>query len=419
MTTDKADETIPLCALPDEVLLDILQRAAARDAEALGASCSRMRPVARDSRLWAHFFRRDHGRCYRPHTRSRDRAPWPYDPADPKDPWPAVAVPRGVARDEILARLPPPDVDVDPAMPEPFAHARAMGKCHRWLYIAHVRRIRRWDKERAFSSSIAASGGPVTIDVSHEDSPLHHLCVGWGGLVVYRGGVFANPDTGTLVPRGYGAVLLLDDYDVAEAWYEAFFDPTLPGGVAWSVRVASGCMTVMSAPHGAPDARYVVTSRCEIGTERRFAAPGPIRTTRTALYPDGSYSRAKWYVTSVTRTLMVTPRGVEIEVLLPDGRLLFHLNIQYPNGDSATAEPTPRFSISARCPDTAFAGRTIVAATWRMGNIRIHPDVAEHFMWTTGDGDDDRLFRAYARSGLAGWGPAVQAAILAAIEGLA
>jgi hypothetical protein len=135
------------------------------------------------------------------------------------------------------------------------------------------------------------------------------------------------------------------------------------------------------------------------------------------LYPDGAVSHKTMEKNEVVSRHFCSPHGIATRFeRLPSGQIETIGRTIYPNGDIAyhTAgfagpQPVITFYISNAHPDPSLAGRMINGVRWAVEKVEVGPMNVEWALWTTGDSEDDRLFRDYVLQGHVDWQPAVQA----------
>jgi hypothetical protein len=415
-----------LTDLPDEIITAIMLSCTLRDVEALGATCRALHAVARDDSLWRRLFRRDYGCFYEP---SVAVGLWACD-VRTDAPWPDEALPDGMSSEAARSLLPP---DGDPSLPPPFARMRAAGKDHRWLCIAHEsvepdEREGRWPTSLPFDSRVFRNGpgGKVSCE-----------------SVIYVGDtrpVLDGRGQAATSPCDYGVLLALDANDRIVAWREGW--RTIEYGqecstLEWGTVVTRDERTLLSrrfrmhddqddpppsdADAARPRARLVhrVTRRSE-WREWFTTIDGARDGRQVAIHPRGatSYKIAHKGKTVSFRfvshhgivTVFDTVSGVAGPVIESVGRTV------YPNGDTLHhtrrfrgPDPVVAFCVSDACPDRSLAGRLIHAVRWATESVSLSSGDVEWAVWTTGDTEDDRLFRDYVLRGLMDWQPAVQA----------
>jgi hypothetical protein len=386
-----------LADLPPEILWRVAGRLAAVDLEALGATCSTMRAVARDDPVWGTLFKRDYGAIYATGTPTMA---WPH--GDPTD----------HAWTDEAERLCGPAGEMPPRPtnrawePEPFARLRAAGKDGRWLYVAHARPLvakracapdlRRPGNERNSDRSGVVAAGRIDY---RRRSPE-------GADLRYHGDAIIGPD-GALKVHGYGVRVTCSNGAVV-SWCEAAWSNNLLAG--WVVTVNERAAVARAAPLGHTQSRYIMV-RANGSRAWDTVVNGRTCGWRLAINAVGSRSEA-FYADGRCQCARVIDAAGALTEYGCDGTERAHGvgTVRYANGDrslhrwkNGQHEAVLEFAFSLRCPDPAVAGRVVTARDWSYKALKLSDDVVYHALVPLDDSADCRLLRRYIAEGRTGW----------------
>jgi hypothetical protein len=431
---EKRDETMEietagftLCGLPLEVLMCVASEASAHDVEALGATCSLLRCVARDDCLWRLLFRRDYGVAY-------DQSKYLYDPrnlAALAHPWPErvlrwIALERAVDSPSL-----PPTVSDEAWLPAPFAFMRAAGKDARWLYIAHARRIERHptcDINWVCRAQMFESDGPRvgTLCLSGEGTASWMVSedgtISWAPSIrrIFIGDAWAmHGDCVDVLggcAYGYGVIL---DVDKATGQVAAWEERSRADR-GWCVRVGQDCVTLTHDLGSEACIKHTISNE---GNDRTWHRMIGNRARGWWFFEDTTghtYEETIVDEDAKTRTRVTTAQGAVSEYTQDASLRRTGLGTtEYANGDrvehmwdGGDLVAIKAFTCSPRCADSAFARRVIVAPRWNWARVQVTTLNNDYAYWPLDDPDTERAFWRYVEAGHIGWVPAVRSAAL-------
>jgi hypothetical protein len=421
---------LSLCDLPVEILVRLALEVPARDVEALGATCSLLRGVARDDRLWRCLFERDHRALY---DRSADILGSPRV-ASIDEPWPERVL-QLIAHEPLFGgrvgtkewplpchttsspseALMPMHLESDRAwLPAPFAHMRAAGKDARWLYIAHAHSLEPYPTSCADWVCRAKAVGRVGLMVGTVRAST--LSGKEAFARAFVGDAWATPDDNGKDDGngGYGVTLDIDcQAGRIMGWLEA-----QRAERKWSICVAPYYTTALFTLGAEAYLKHTVAVEADSKAWSRMVRTN-VRGWWATTHHDGS-SCEEVYVDGGGRRRMITAEGATTDYIRDaHGRRTDEGVTEYANGDRVrhtwhddSLTGIVDFACSPRCTDLEFAGRVIVAPRWGWIRVTIRASTTDYAYWPLDDPDAERVFWRYVEEGHIGWVPPVRRAAL-------